>query len=176
MTKTYNFRGLSILIVDDNLFSCQTIGQMCFGFGFEKIIKMTDATEALEIFKTNNIDFVICDYNMKPINGTEFTRFVRTASDAPDPYVAIIMLTGNTEQSLVEQARDAGVTEFVSKPVSARSLLDRIIHIVEHPRPFVLGKRFTGPDRRRRIKNHSAAERRAGQFGKQTLDATESKE
>lgn len=171
--STYNFRGLSILIVDDNNFCCQTISQMCSGFGFEKIVKTTDATDALQILKTNTFDFIVCDYNMKPLDGVEFTRFVRAAPDSPNPYVAIVMLTGNTEQQCVMRAREAGVTEFVAKPVSAHQLLSRFVHIIENPRLFVQGKRFTGPDRRRRKKERSADERRVEPGAKSTVGATE---
>jgi DNA-binding response OmpR family regulator len=62
------------------------------------------------------------------------------------------MVTGHTERSLVEAARDAGVNEFLAKPITAHNLISRITEILDRPRPFVRCEAYTGPDRRRRRK------------------------
>lgn len=74
---------------------------------------------------------------------------MRTAKDSPDPYVPIVMLTGHTEMIRVVVARDAGVTEFLAKPISAKGLLSRLISVIEQPRPFIRTKTYFGPDHRR---------------------------
>ena len=60
-------------------------------------------------------------------------------------------------------ARDFGITEFLSKPVSAKALHARLVALVERPRPFVrVGRDYFGPDRRRAAnESYSGAERRA---------------
>jgi len=95
-------------------------------------------------------DLVLTDLSMKPVDGITFTREVRTAHDSPNPYVPIIMITGHTERRKVEAARDAGVTEFLAKPITAQGLILRIAEIVERPRAFVRCDGYFGPDRRRR--------------------------
>jgi hypothetical protein len=50
----------------------------------------------------------------------------------------------------VAEARDAGVNEFLAKPVTARGVIHRINLIVEHPRPYIRCETYFGPDRRRR--------------------------
>jgi hypothetical protein len=58
-------------------------------------------------------------------------------------------------------ARDAGITEFLAKPISAKSLYDRILNVVLKPRPFVKTKTYFGPDRRRNVNpNYGGLERR----------------
>jgi DNA-binding response OmpR family regulator len=73
------------------------------------------------------------------------------------------MLTGHSEKRRVMIARDAGVTEFLAKPISAKGLYQRILNVVANPRPFIKTKNYFGPDRRR---NTNAAyigvERRIG--------------
>ena len=49
----------------------------------------------------------------------------------------------------MEAARDAGVTEFLAKPITAHNLFARIAEIVERPRAFVRCDNYFGPDRRR---------------------------
>ena len=87
---------------------------------------------------------------MSPIDGVEFTRLVRNATDSPNPFLPIIMLTGHAERVRVMECRDAGVTEFVVKPVTARAVLDRLNNVIFKPRAFVRTSEYFGPDRRRR--------------------------
>jgi DNA-binding response OmpR family regulator len=75
---------------------------------------------------------------------------VRTSQASPNPYVPIIMVTGHTERPRVEAARDAGVTDFLAKPITVNNLIARLAEIVERPRPFVKCETYFGPDRRRR--------------------------
>jgi two-component system, chemotaxis family, chemotaxis protein CheY len=60
-------------------------------------------------------------------------------------------------------ARDAGVTEFLAKPLSAKALYQRVLNVVANPRPFIKTKTYFGPDRRRNVKeNYNGPERRKG--------------
>jgi DNA-binding response OmpR family regulator len=75
------------------------------------------------------------------------------------------MLTGHSERHRVEAARDAGVTEFLAKPITAVNLLTRITEIVERPRAFVRCDSYFGPDRRRRtFEDYAGPWRRADDF------------
>jgi two-component system, chemotaxis family, chemotaxis protein CheY len=76
--------------------------------------------------------------------------------------VPIIMVSGHTEKHRVEAARDAGVTEFLIKPITGHSLFSRIAEILERPRPFVRCDNYFGPDRRRHpLENYAGPWRRA---------------
>ena len=64
------------------------------------------------------------------------------------------------------EARDVGVNEFLSKPVTARGVLERIAQVVDNPRPFVRSAGYFGPDRRRRADpNYNGPRRRASDRG-----------
>ena len=58
------------------------------------------------------------------------------------------------------KARDAGVNEFLVKPISANTLFERIEALIERPRPFVRLEGFFGPDRRRKSSDPARDERR----------------
>jgi DNA-binding response OmpR family regulator len=65
----------------------------------------------------------------------------------------------------VEAARDAGVTEFIAKPITVQNLMSRLAEIVERPRPFVRCGTYFGPDRRRRkLENFVGPWRRKDDF------------
>jgi FixJ family two-component response regulator len=87
---------------------------------------------------------------MQPLDGIEFTRLVRNSNDSPNPMIPIIMITGHATVSRVADARDAGVTEFLAKPLTARGVIGRVVQVIEHNRAFVRTEDYFGPDRRRR--------------------------
>ena len=76
------------------------------------------------------------------------------------------MLTGHTHIDQVRQARDAGINEFIAKPVSVKTMMQRLISVIEHPRPFVRTKSLfrplpPPPRRMPNIAAPSAAQRRS---------------
>jgi DNA-binding response OmpR family regulator len=88
---------------------------------------------------------------------------IRQPGAHANPFVPIIMLTGHTERTRVTAARDAGITEFLAKPISAKGLYQRVFSVVAHPRPFIKTATYFGPDRRRSTSsNYSGPERRKG--------------
>jgi DNA-binding response OmpR family regulator len=77
--------------------------------------------------------------------------------------VPIIMMTGHTERTRVTAARDAGITEFLAKPISAKGLYQRVYSVVAQPRPFIKTATYFGPERRRTSNaKYAGPERRRG--------------
>ena len=100
---------------------------------------------------------------MPIFDGLELAQMIRQPGANANPYVAIIMLTGHSEKKRVTAARDAGVTEFLAKPISAKGLYQRIVNVVANPRPFIKTKTYFGPDRRRNVNAaYVGPERRKG--------------
>jgi DNA-binding response OmpR family regulator len=87
---------------------------------------------------------------MTPIDGLEFARLLRDDPTHPATGVPIMMVTGYAEKQLVEAARDAGVTEFLAKPVTVDGVAARLRSVMDNPRQFIRSSGFVGHDRRRR--------------------------
>jgi two-component system, chemotaxis family, chemotaxis protein CheY len=139
---------LQILVVDDNAPMRQVVRSLLRASGMPRVAEADGALEALDLMHRFPVDLALVDWKMKPTDGLAFTRTVRTSVDSPNPYMPILMLTAYTEISRVAAARDAGVSGFVKKPISARALLERITAALMDPRPFVRTEDFFGPDRR----------------------------
>ncbi len=156
-----NLDRLRVLIVDDNHHMILIVKTLLRGYGIKDFIEAKDAVEAFELTQSEAIDFIVVDYQMDILDGADFVRLVRTADDSQNPYVPIIMLTAYSERTRVEAARDAGVTEFLAKPVNAVDLYKKVASIINAPRPFVRTSKYFGPDRRRQDKvDFSDEERR----------------
>jgi len=141
--------ALRFLTVDDSAEMRSLITNMLFSLGAHNFLDAGDGTEALEIMGVNHIDVVLTDWMMSPIDGIEFTRHIRTAPDSRFQTVPIIMISGYTEARHVTKARNAGVTEFLAKPVSPIALYQRIEEVILRPRQFIRTENYTGPDRHR---------------------------
>ncbi|MBT3767071.1 MAG: response regulator [Rhodospirillaceae bacterium] len=161
----YNLERLNILIIDDNKHMRALIKSILNALGVRNVLEASDGADAFKELRHFPADIIICDWAMDPLDGIDFTRMVRTASDSSNPFIPIIMLTGYTEMMRVVDARDSGVTEFLAKPVSATKLYGRVKSIIEHPRPFVKTtgmNAYFGPTRRRdRRTSYKGSERRS---------------
>jgi len=157
------FQRLRFLVVDDNQHMRRIVRQLLHGFGSREIYEAEDGASGLEAFNGHNPDIVITDWAMPILDGLELTQMIRKPDANANPYVPIIMLSGHSEKSRVVQARDAGVTEFLAKPIAAKALYERVLSVVLNPRPFIRTQTFFGPDRRRNVNpNYSGVERRKG--------------
>ncbi|MCD8497998.1 MAG: response regulator [Alphaproteobacteria bacterium] len=146
----YKLNSVRILLIDD-MRSMLTLTKSVLGiFGFKDIYMASNGEEGFDMVMEHDPDLIITDWMMEPVNGLEFSERVRRDPMTPNPYVPIIMMTGFSSKLRVEQARDAGITEFLMKPFSSRDLYTRIHTIIEKPRQFVDSGEFFGPDRRRK--------------------------
>jgi CheY-like chemotaxis protein len=143
--------NLQIVIADDNENMLNIVTTMLKGAGVRKIVACASGYEAILAISRFAPDIVIVDYNMTPVDGLEFTRFMRASPLSPDPFVPIILMTGHADRALVTAARDAGVHEVIVKPVTSKGLIARFQSILAEPRDFVRAGRYFGPDRRRKI-------------------------
>jgi len=145
-----NLERVKIMVLDDSVHMIHIIKALLRGFGSKQIVEVRDAGEAFDRLKSETIDIIITDYQMEVLDGIDFVKLVRNSSDSTHRYVPIIMLTAHSDRNRVVAARDAGVTEFCCKPVTATELYRKLIAIVDRPRPFIKTPTYFGPDRRRK--------------------------
>lgn len=145
----------NILLVEDNAFVRNTLEDLLRYFKIEQIKTARDGEEAIAILKEMSSsrhpgpDIILSDLIMSPINGQLLLRWVRTAKESPNRFVPFIMVSGAADREFVWSVRDLGVSEFLAKPFSAKSVYEHIAHVIHRPRPFIATQEYFGPDRRR---------------------------
>ena len=144
------FDLLKILLVDDNQHMRMLLTEILRALGVRNIFEAMDGAEALQVLRETQIDIILTDLTMGPLDGIDFVNLLRNSPDSPAPFAPVIMITGHSTMRRVAEARDAGVNEFLAKPVTARGVIHRMNLIIEHPRPFIRCEGYFGPDRRRR--------------------------
>jgi CheY-like chemotaxis protein len=158
-----DFSRLRVLVVDDNSYVRRLLRTLLHGFGVREIVDAEDGAAALDVFGRANPDILLTDWEMPILDGIELTKLIRTSENSLNPYVPIVMVTAYTAKQRVLVARDAGVTEFLGKPISAQALHRRLVSVVAHPRDFIKTATYFGPDRRRnQAPGYSGEERRRG--------------
>lgn len=158
-------RNVSFLVVDPSAFMRRTVIGILRFFGATDIREAADGAVALQILQGFTPDIILTEYLMEPLDGLDMTRILRRDPAPAKRFVPVIMVTSWSEVWRVRQARDVGVTEFVVKPFSARTLMLRVQEVIANPRAFVRATGYFGPDRRRRAADERrgrVALRRAG--------------
>ncbi len=165
----YELEKLNVLLVEDNFSMRTLLRDVLSAFGVQSIVSVSDGGRAWQELREFPADIAIVDWNMRPVSGLQFVKRVRQGRDSPNPFLPVIMLTAYSERRRVMMGRDAGVTEFLTKPVTPKRLYDRISAIIEHNRGFVRSQSYFGPDRRRIDKAVVGTDRRQ-QGSMQVLD------
>lgn len=174
--KTTKLAHINVLVADGDAKISQLVRRVLVSLGFGAIYLARNGDEALRILKEKPVDIVVTEWDMEPISGIEFINSVRSGEATTNRMLPIIMLTGKAQKKYVEKARDEGMTEFVVKPFTVRTLCDRIILVVENPRNFILSPRYCGPDRRRRSEPMDGREERRTDTRDKSLVVKEGKD
>lgn len=146
----YRFDRLKVLVVDDNAHMRKLVTTILQAFGVVQIYEAENGQRAWAVLRESNPDVLVLDWVMEGMSGIELVQMIRTNPQTPNPFVPVIMLTGHTSIDHVRQARDGGVNEFIAKPVSVKTMMSRLVAVIEHPRPYVRTNNYFGPCRRRR--------------------------
>jgi CheY-like chemotaxis protein len=143
------FERFRFLIVDDNSTVRLILKEILRGLGARHTEMAADGGIALQMLRGQPFDILITDMTMPGVSGVELTRIVRQGGTRARPETPIIMLSANLDRGVLTAARDAGVSEFVAKPVVIASLKARLEACVSRPRRFITSERYEGPCRRR---------------------------
>jgi len=162
--------GFTVLVVDDNPYMVSLISSTLSGLGVGKVKKFSDAKQAIEFIKlvaenpvkagVMQLDFIVSNWQMAPIDGLMFLRWVRTHKESESRFIPFLMVTGFGDKSKVEEARDLGVSEVLAKPFSVNSVADKLMQVIGTSRQYVQNARYFGPDRRRQNLPYKGAEQR----------------
>jgi len=160
---TTGWASLRVMVADDNAHMRGILIAMLKSIEVTGVYEAKDGQDAFDALQRWPADIAIVDFNMEPVDGVAFTRMVRGDPASANPYLPIIMLTGHSEEHRVESARDAGVHEFLVKPLNVTGLIARLNSVVYRQRPFIRNATYFGPDRRRQASpHHSGPWRREG--------------
>jgi two-component system chemotaxis response regulator CheY len=122
--------SIRVLIAEDNQYLRKLIRNLLVNVGIKRIDEVVDGLAGFEAIKSLDPDVVILDWDLPLLNGAELVRIVRTPGMLAKPAVPIIMFGASAERWRIAEAKRVGVNAYVTMPISAKALLDRIVSVL----------------------------------------------
>jgi CheY-like chemotaxis protein len=115
---------LRILLADDNPVKCRIAVLMLEKAGHQ-IVVVNDGAEAIEAVRGKSYDLVLMDVQMPGMDGLEATRRIR-ALPLGQSMVPVIAITANAMHNDDRRCFDAGMNDYISKPIDRARLLGKV--------------------------------------------------
>ncbi len=104
---------MKILIVEDDRVLSLMLSRMVQRIGHEVVDTVTMGEEAVSTVKENSVDLILMDIMLEgKIDGIEAMKQIREESDVP-----VIYVTGNSDQSTIERAKETNYVAYMVKPI-----------------------------------------------------------
>ena len=123
--KQLAWDSLTCLVVDDDKFSRTFIKTALYQIGMKNTREAASAAEAVELLK---IDIILLDQQMPGKTGLELARELKNSNNPHLKSLPIIMITVDTKEKTVLDARNLGIQEYLVKPISPLALKKRILN------------------------------------------------
>lgn len=120
-----------VLIVDDNSVSLNILDKVCTSFGLETKTTSTPF-DAIDILENKNFtpDLLILDYVMPTMNGVDLLKTLK-AKKLLKKASSVLMVSAFGKEDIVEKAKDAGVSEFLDKPINPTAFYKTIEAVIK---------------------------------------------
>ncbi len=132
--------GLKVLLLDDNDFSRNNIKTMLNAFTFE-VDEACSPEHAFNILKQNAnqeklYDLILVDWSMPEMNGLEFVEKIYTVPKLTE--IPVILMTVYQTEHELDNAKSAGVSAFILKPIKQSTLFNTIVNLFVESESIVL--------------------------------------
>lgn len=121
--------NMKIIAIDDFSTMRRIIKNLLKQAGYENVFEAEDGQKALEIIRAEKVDLIISDWNMPKLNGFDLLKIVRSDPDLRQ--IPFVMITAESEKEKIIKAVHAGVTDYIVKPFTAKTLQEKITKIFE---------------------------------------------
>jgi two-component system, chemotaxis family, chemotaxis protein CheY len=153
-SPSVNLRDLVVLIADPSSYLSMIVHSILRGFGASKVLEVRNSLGVLQALSNQKFDVLLCDSRLPPHGGFNLTQAIRRKSDNENRMLPILVMTSDTRETSIRQARDVGANMVIAKPISPASLYDRLAWVALTPRQFVDAPTYFGPDRRFKIEGY----------------------
>lgn len=121
-----NLSNLKVMIVDDNKISLGILEEICDSFGF-KTLSASSPLEIINVLEQKKFvpNIIIIDYIMPEINGIELAAKLRDLKLVENIQI-MLMVSAFGKESIVNDALEAGIVEFLDKPINSKGFYNVI--------------------------------------------------
>lgn len=119
--KAGDVAPMSILVVDDNIINQRVVAGLLEKDG-HSIVTVGSADGAYAQLRERNFDAILMDMEMPTIDGVAATETIRRLADPVKAQTVIIAMTGNTRPEDIARCNEAGMNDFIAKPISPEDM------------------------------------------------------
>lgn len=159
--RTDDFRRCRPLIVEPYATNRRLLRDILHGLGCAEVLDCAQVRDGMVIIERETPNLMFMDWSPRT-DAIGFLRGLRSQSN-PHRFLPVAVMTSYAGLNHVATARDAGANEFMLRPWSQQVVASRLRGLVLHPRLFIQGGGYFGPDRRRRRISIDGPERRKHQ-------------
>ena len=116
---------LRILVAEDNEFNAQHMEQL-LGMRGHRVRLVTNGREALDLTDGGRFDLLLLDIHMPEVDGFQVVRVLREREQTAGGHLPVIALTARSRKEDRRKCLDAGMDDYLSKPIRAADLLAAI--------------------------------------------------
>ncbi len=142
-----NLSEVTILAAGANPTEVDVLMQIFAGFGARQLRRAETPQQVREVLARETVDLLVLDAMMGVGVCMELVRGLRRLT-GQNRFAPVFVTTGNALPSLIQEARENGVSYVVAKPLTPRVLFERLVWVVRDARAFVECDSYAGPDRR----------------------------
>ena len=118
-------RRLRVLVADDNAANCTVAAYLLEKRG-HSVVAVGDGRQALDALEQGEFDVVLMDMQMPEMDGLEAARAIRRREERSGGHIPIVALTAHAVKGYRERCLDAGMDDYVSKPIQPAELFSAI--------------------------------------------------
>jgi len=135
MLPPVDYQRLNVLVIDDQDLVREIVVAILRALKCRVIRSASDGPTALNLVADEAPDLILCDIDMKPINGLQFVEELQKRGFRDARRIPTIFLTAHSNAELVRRAKLLGVDAYVVKPVKRAVLEERIRHVLGSQEP-----------------------------------------
>jgi signal transduction histidine kinase/DNA-binding response OmpR family regulator len=133
-------RALQILVAEDNVVNQRVVTRMLEKQG-HTVVVVENGKEAIAALERGTFDRVLMDVQMPEMDGLEATRIIRARETGAGRHIPIVAMTAHAMKGDRERCLEAGMDEYLTKPLQAADLL----HVIHHLDGMTLAAQVVAP-------------------------------
>ena len=143
-----DFAELRIMLLSGKTHGAQTLRSVLTLAGISRILTVDQSVRAIDLLTMEHFDAVYAADACDQVEGLTFPLAVRRKRGILNPMIPIFVFHEQARRCNVEAARDTGATDFITCPVSPKTVMAKLEAALLSPRPFIKAPDFFGPARR----------------------------
>jgi len=116
--------NMKVLIVDDFATMRRIVRNILKQIGFTNMIEADNGKAALKVLEKENIDLIMCDWNMPEMPGIDLLKTLK--SDDELKKIPFVMVTAEAQKDNIIEAVKAGVSSYIVKPFNAETVSEKL--------------------------------------------------